>query len=114
MLQPITGFHQDEEGHWVADLACGHGRHVRHDPPLVSRPWVTSADGRATMLGHELECSKCAGGFDGWHVLTLGDAQLADAALAQVAAAFAAAFAAAGRPSGMALFARHESAGRLH
>ncbi|HBL45074.1 MAG TPA: DUF3565 domain-containing protein, partial [Planctomycetaceae bacterium] len=24
MLQPITGYHTDEEGHWVAELACGH------------------------------------------------------------------------------------------
>ncbi|MGN0857666.1 MAG: DUF3565 domain-containing protein, partial [Stenotrophomonas sp.] len=29
---PITGFHQDDQGHWVAELACGHGRHVRHNP----------------------------------------------------------------------------------
>jgi hypothetical protein len=114
LLQPVIGFHQDEEGHWVADLACGHGRHVRHDPPLVSRPWVTDAAGRAAMLGRELECLKCAGGFDGWHVLSLGDAQLADAELARVTAAFGAAFAAAARPPGMALFARHETAGRLH
>lgn len=30
--QPIVGFHQDEEGDWVASLACGHNQHVRHNP----------------------------------------------------------------------------------
>jgi hypothetical protein len=25
MQQAIVGFHLDEENHWVADLACGHG-----------------------------------------------------------------------------------------
>lgn len=55
----ITGFHQDEERHWVADLECGHGQHVRHEPPLVLRPWVLSAEGRASFLGRELGCVPC-------------------------------------------------------
>ena len=38
MLRPIDGFHQDEEGHWVAELRCGHGQHVRHAPPFWQRP----------------------------------------------------------------------------
>lgn len=59
MEQPITGYHTDEEGHWVAQLACGHNQHVRHNPPLEERPWVTTADGRASMLGHQLNCKKC-------------------------------------------------------
>ena len=59
MKQPIVGYHRDEEDHWVAELACGHNQHVRHDPPWVSRPWVTSPDGRAAMLGYRLECKKC-------------------------------------------------------
>jgi hypothetical protein len=59
MLQPITGFHQDEDSHWVADLACGHTRHVRHDPPWQSRPWTQTAEGRAAMLGQVFECKKC-------------------------------------------------------
>ena len=59
MKQPITGYHRDELGHWVAQLACGHFQHVRHDPPLVQRLWVTTAAGRKQMLGHELECKKC-------------------------------------------------------
>jgi hypothetical protein len=28
----IVGFHRDDERHWVAELECGHGQHVRHDP----------------------------------------------------------------------------------
>lgn len=56
----ITGFHQDEERHWVADLECGHTQHVRHDPPWQNRPWVTTESGRAGFLGALLECVKCA------------------------------------------------------
>ncbi|MCV6623091.1 MAG: DUF3565 domain-containing protein, partial [Cellvibrionaceae bacterium] len=37
MKQPIVGYHQDEENHWVARLACGHFQHVRHDPPWTNR-----------------------------------------------------------------------------
>ena len=59
MLQPIIGYHLDEENHWVAELACGHNQHVRHDPPLVSRPWVVTEAGRQSMLGYELNCLKC-------------------------------------------------------
>ncbi|MEJ2360168.1 MAG: DUF3565 domain-containing protein [Gammaproteobacteria bacterium] len=59
MKQPITGYHTDEENHWVAELACGHNQHVRHNPPLVSRPWVISEEGRHSMLGYELNCKKC-------------------------------------------------------
>jgi hypothetical protein len=35
---PIVGYFQDNENHWVAKLACGHKQHVRHNPPLASRP----------------------------------------------------------------------------
>lgn len=59
MNQPIVAYHRDEEDHWVAELACGHNQHVRHAPPLISRPWVESQAGRAAMLGHELDCKKC-------------------------------------------------------
>ncbi|MEE8124783.1 MAG: DUF3565 domain-containing protein [Nitrospirales bacterium] len=59
MDQPIIGFHQDEYGDWVADLACGHGQHVRHDPPLSQRPWVLSLEGRQKFLGVVLRCKKC-------------------------------------------------------
>ena len=56
----IVGFHRDGEGHWVADLECGHGQHVRHEPPLASRPWVVTVGGRASMLGTALGCVRCA------------------------------------------------------
>jgi hypothetical protein len=59
MKQVIVGYHRDEEDHWVAELACGHNQHVRHDPPLVSRPWVNSAAGRESRLGYTLNCKKC-------------------------------------------------------
>jgi ketosteroid isomerase-like protein len=62
MQQRIVGFHQDEEGHWVAELECGHGQHVRHDPPWQERPWVTTEGGRRGRLGTLLECAKCEGG----------------------------------------------------
>jgi hypothetical protein len=57
--QAIVGFHLDEEGDWVADLQCGHGQHVRHDPPWQVREWVVTAEGRASFLGHQLECRLC-------------------------------------------------------
>jgi hypothetical protein len=59
MKQAIVGFHQDEEGHWVADLACGHSQHVRHDPPWQVRPWVTTKAGRDGFLGVMLDCVRC-------------------------------------------------------
>ena len=62
MKQPITGYHKDDENHWVAQLACGHNQHVRHDPPWVNRPWVTAVEGRRSMLGSELDCKKCDDG----------------------------------------------------
>jgi tellurite methyltransferase len=55
----ICGFHQDAEGDWVAELACGHGQHVRHRPPWQLRPWVTSEAGRRERVGTELECPLC-------------------------------------------------------
>jgi hypothetical protein len=55
----IVGFHQDDEGHWVAELECGHTQHVRHDPPWQVREWVTTPEGRAGRLGQSLECRRC-------------------------------------------------------
>ncbi|QDV62551.1 DUF3565 domain-containing protein [Crateriforma conspicua] len=60
--QPILGFHTDDEGHWVSQLACGHNQHVRHDPPLVTRNWVLTQQGRDTMIGYHLGCKKCIDG----------------------------------------------------
>ena len=55
----MVGFHQDEEGHWVAELECGHTQHVRHDPPWQLRPWVITAEGRRSFLGATLNCVDC-------------------------------------------------------
>jgi hypothetical protein len=59
MYQRIQAFHQDSEGHWVADLECGHGQHMRHDPPMTDRPWVLTAQGRAERVGQSLQCKRC-------------------------------------------------------
>ncbi len=59
MEQPIIGFDQDEIGDWRAILACGHRQHVRHKPPLVSRPWVETEAGRNRFLGFKLNCLLC-------------------------------------------------------
>jgi hypothetical protein len=55
----IVSFSQDETGAWAAELECGHAQHVRHDPPWMNRPWVTTPEGRAGFLGHELKCIEC-------------------------------------------------------
>lgn len=59
MKRRITGYHRDEEGHWVAELDCGHNQHVRHDPPWQVREWVTTEEGRARFIGVELNCVRC-------------------------------------------------------
>ena len=55
----ITGYHQDEMGDWVAELACGHDQHVRHRPPFQLRAWVLDPDGRLGRLGTPLDCPLC-------------------------------------------------------
>lgn len=55
----IANFIQDDESHWVAVLTCGHTQHMRHRPPLESRPWVTTSEGRTNMLGTSISCSFC-------------------------------------------------------
>ncbi len=59
MRRAIIGFHRDEDGDWVAELDCGHGRHARHRPPFVNRPWAVGDAGREAMLGAELDCARC-------------------------------------------------------
>ena len=59
MERVIVGFDQDEMGDWRAILACGHQQHVRHNPPLVSRPWVLTEEGRSRYLGVALDCKAC-------------------------------------------------------
>jgi hypothetical protein len=55
----VTGFHLDERGDWVADLECGHGYHMRHNPPWLIREWVLTREGRERFIGHILNCAKC-------------------------------------------------------
>jgi hypothetical protein len=55
----ITGFRRDEDGHWVAELECGHTQHVRHRPPWRRREWVLTEVGRRSMLGRSLGCVRC-------------------------------------------------------
>ncbi|MFO0774281.1 MAG: DUF3565 domain-containing protein [Nitrospiraceae bacterium] len=62
MQRAIVGYHLDDEGHWVADLDCGHGQHVRHQPPMTVRPWVLTAAGRDEHLGTILNCKRCDDG----------------------------------------------------
>lgn len=63
----IAGFHQDADGDWVAELACGHGQHVRHRPPWQMRPWVATADGRAARIGQAIDCPLCAARVEPTH-----------------------------------------------
>ena len=59
MEKRIAGCEQDEEQHWMAELECGHHQHLRHQPPWTNRPWVITAEGRASHLGKILDCKKC-------------------------------------------------------
>ena len=58
-MEKITGFHLDEDNHWVADLSCGHAQHVRHNPHWQQREWVLSDNGRNKFIEFELECKSC-------------------------------------------------------
>lgn len=55
----IVSFRLDAEEHWIVELECGHSQHVRHDPPLISRPWVLTAEGRDKRVGAKLDCKLC-------------------------------------------------------
>jgi tellurite resistance-related uncharacterized protein len=55
----MVGFRTDEHGDWVALLDCGHPQHVRHTPPFMNRPWVTTEEGRRGKLGQHLDCVRC-------------------------------------------------------
>jgi tellurite resistance-related uncharacterized protein len=55
----VVAFHQDEEGHWVAELECGHVQHVRHRPPMETREWVLTDEGRRGRIGAAFPCRYC-------------------------------------------------------
>lgn len=55
----MTGFGIDDQGDWFAHLGCGHRQHVRHRPPFINRPWVTTKAGRDGRIGRTLDCVRC-------------------------------------------------------
>ena len=59
MNREVEGYDKDDEGDWRAKLACRHYQHVRHQPPLITREWILTEEGRASRLGAELNCKKC-------------------------------------------------------
>jgi tellurite resistance-related uncharacterized protein len=59
MRRTIVGFHQDEQGDWVAQLSCLHNQHLRHRPPFQERSWVLHEGERAARVGAELNCPLC-------------------------------------------------------
>ncbi len=59
MERTITGFHSDSAGEWIADLDCGHRRHVRHNPPWEDHAWVLEEESRRARLGTQLSCGLC-------------------------------------------------------
>ena len=60
MQRTIVSFAVDALGDPIARLDCGHAQHIRHQPPFQLRPWVMTAEGRASMLGTALNCLRCA------------------------------------------------------
>ncbi len=66
MKKRIVDYHLDDEHHWVAELECGHEQHVRHQPPWINRPWVTTQEGRDSKLGEMLDCRKCDEDASSW------------------------------------------------
>ncbi|MDH2080854.1 DUF3565 domain-containing protein [Pseudomonas atacamensis] len=61
-VSTITGFHQDEDGHWVVELSCGHTQHLRHQPPWQTRAWVLDPAQRIEKTGQPFACGWCAQG----------------------------------------------------
>jgi tellurite methyltransferase len=59
MKRPISRFAFDADGAPIAILSCGHPQHVRHEPPFINRPWVTTEEGRRSKLGELLNCLRC-------------------------------------------------------
>lgn len=55
----LQGWRQDEEGHWVAVLSCGHTQHLRHQPPWQNRAWVTDPQQRLQHIGQPFACGWC-------------------------------------------------------
>ncbi|MEK9723056.1 MAG: DUF3565 domain-containing protein [Rhodospirillaceae bacterium] len=56
----ITGYHQDDRGHWIAELACGHQRHVRREPLFRTASWVITERSRLARVGQQIPFWLCA------------------------------------------------------
>lgn len=50
----------EQPGVWLARGRCGHTWHLRHQPPLHSRPELLDAQKRAALIGSTFECRNCA------------------------------------------------------
>tara|TARA_R110002074_G_scaffold9976_1_gene38704 strand:- start:438 stop:899 length:462 start_codon:yes stop_codon:yes gene_type:complete len=59
MKRAITGFHLDRFQEWVADLECGHGLTMKHNPPYQNCSWIGSAMKRKEHVGDVQECVTC-------------------------------------------------------
>src|SRR5690349_25044473 len=59
MHRAMTGFRRDDDGDWIAELACLHSQHIRHDPPFWEAAWIEEDDERARRLGQPLDCPLC-------------------------------------------------------
>ncbi|AAZ36626.1 DUF3565 domain-containing protein [Pseudomonas savastanoi pv. phaseolicola] len=60
----VLNLQQDQEGHWIALLSCGHTQHLRHQPPWQSRAWVLDPIKRQQMTGQAFRCGWCANAAD--------------------------------------------------
>src|SRR5262249_16188676 len=59
MQRTITALREDAASQWVAELDCGHARHVRHAPPFAERAWTQTPETRAPPLGTARDCARC-------------------------------------------------------
>lgn len=62
MKRIINGFRQDKVGDWIAELSCGHTRHLRHQPPFQDVGWVLDPQRRLSKIGEEMTCLACSRG----------------------------------------------------
>ncbi|QVM88123.1 DUF3565 domain-containing protein [Pseudomonas lalucatii] len=58
----LLDLRQDEDGHWVAVLSCGHTQHLRHQPPWQNRAWVLDPAQRDARRGQRFRCGWCLNG----------------------------------------------------
>jgi hypothetical protein len=64
MDHAISGFFQNNAGHWVAKLACKHELQFQHNPPEANNAWVLTQTGRDDKIGVLLFCVNCLAGMN--------------------------------------------------